>query len=91
MLKQRINIGRTPINSASFNGHLYVVKYLHEECHADVETKDNNGWTPINIASRYGHLEVVKYLHEQCNAKITEETIKDAEDEVKEYLLSKKK
>ncbi|MBR0324355.1 MAG: hypothetical protein IIX06_07715, partial [Bacteroidales bacterium] len=36
---------------------------LHEECHANVGTKDNNGRTPINWASQKGYLEVVKYLH----------------------------
>ena len=51
--------------SASEEGHIEVVKYLHEECHADVETKDQDGCTPINAASFWGHFGVVKYLHEE--------------------------
>ena len=54
----------------SENGHLEVVKYLHEECHANVEAKDKYGRTPIICASQSGHLEVVKYLHEECHADV---------------------
>ena len=45
-------------------GHLEVVKYLVEECGADVRA---NNYT-VRQASAGGHLEVVKYLIEVCGA-----------------------
>ncbi len=51
----------TPLHSASYEGHLEVVKYL-KSVGADIHAKTNNGYTPLNVASRNGHLEVVKYL-----------------------------
>ena len=78
------------ILKAAEKGKLTSVQYLVEECHADVETKDNYGRTPIMRASCYGKLEVVKYLYETCHANITTETIlKTYNKEIKEYLLSK--
>ena len=35
-------IENTPINNASYYGYLEIVKYLHETCHTDVETKDDD-------------------------------------------------
>ena len=58
------------ISSASSKGYLDIVRYLHETCHVDVETKDNNGRTPISIASLNGHLDIVRYLHETCHADV---------------------
>ena len=49
--KKSIN-ERTPIHNASQNDHHEVVKYLHEQCHDDVETKDKDGCTPIYNASQ---------------------------------------
>src|SRR5271170_4867778 len=51
-----------PIDFPSRNGHLEVVKYLHETVKA---TFSDNA---MNWASQYGHLEVVKYLHEEVKA-----------------------
>ena len=48
--------------AASRNGHLEVVKYLVEKCHANVEAKDNDGCTPLRFALRHDHLGVVEYL-----------------------------
>ena len=62
--------GMTPLHSASFNGHIEVVKYLIEQCHANVEEKDNSGWTPLHYASVNGQIEVAKYLIEQCHANV---------------------
>jgi len=36
MLNQRIIKGRTPLYWASYHGYLDVVKYLTEECHAEI-------------------------------------------------------
>ena len=72
--ENRTDVDQRTINrwlcDASLNGHFEVVKYLHEECHSDVETKNIYGNTPINNASCYGHLSVVKYLHEECHADV---------------------
>ena len=81
------NDGCTPINIASRNGHLKVVKYLYETCQANGETKDGYGRTPINDASLKNNLEVIKYLYETWHAKITEEEIQKYESkEIKDYF-----
>jgi hypothetical protein len=95
LAEQRIeakdNNGKTPIIIASENDHLDVIKYLHEECHANVEAEDIVGWTPIMYASYNGHLEVVKYLYEECHVTITDAAILAAKnDEIKKYLQSKR-
>eukprot|EP00122_Pirum_gemmata_P008844 Pgem_evm1s8163 len=43
---------------AARNGHLEVLKYLHEVVNADCP------FEAVNWAARNGHLEVLKYLHE---------------------------
>jgi len=55
------NDEQTPLNSASSNGHIEVVKLLLEKS-ADVAVASNDGWTPLNSASNSGHVEVVKLL-----------------------------
>jgi hypothetical protein len=47
------------LQRASEKGHLEVVKYLVEECRANVHA--DNDWA-LRLASENGHLEVVKYL-----------------------------
>ena len=44
--------------SASSNGHLEVVKFLHEH------RKEGCTTNAMDLASREGHLEIVKFLHE---------------------------
>ena len=46
------------------------MKYLVEECGANVEAKTINGDTPVLIASMYGHLATVQYLLEECGANV---------------------
>ena len=46
-------------------GHLKIVKYLVEECGADVRAKNDEA---VRGSSICGHLEVVKYLVEKCGA-----------------------
>ena len=55
--------GWTPINTASSNGHIEVVKLLLEKG-ADITIASDSGWTPLNSASDNGHLAVVKLLLE---------------------------
>ena len=58
------------ICKAADKGKLTSIKYLFEQCHVNVETKDNFGCTPLNIASSNGQLEIVKYLYEICHADV---------------------
>lgn len=53
--------GWTPLNSASDNGHVDVVKLLLEKG-ADLTVANNSGWTPLHAASLNGHIEVIKLL-----------------------------
>ena len=47
------------------------MKFLVEECHANVEVKQNHlGNTPLITASSRGHLATVKYLVEKCGADV---------------------
>jgi len=62
--------GCTALHGAAVTGHLDVVKYLIEECGADVEAIDPLGSTPLHEATYNDHLEVVKYLVEQCGANL---------------------
>jgi hypothetical protein len=56
------NHGWTPINRASFYGHIEIVKLLLAQPGIDFNKPDNDGWTPINCVSRKGHTEIVKLL-----------------------------
>jgi ankyrin repeat protein len=73
--------GWTPINYASWNGYLDVVKYLHEECHATItdeaiskaRSKDIREYlkeNSIHEASSKGNLSRVRYLYEECHANV---------------------
>lgn len=52
--------GSMPLNGASSNGHVEVVRLLLESG-ADIACQNRWGWTPLNAASFYGHSEVVGY------------------------------
>jgi ankyrin repeat protein len=67
---QLYNNGWTPLHLATIKGKIADVKHHIEQCHADVEAKNNDGWTPLHFASSDGHIEVVKYLIEQCQANV---------------------
>jgi ankyrin repeat protein len=44
----------TPLQSASFSGHVEVVKELMDNG-ADIEAENCNGWTSLHMASMMGH------------------------------------
>lgn len=47
-----------------------TVKYLIEECNANIEAKDNNDFTPLHLAVQSGYLYIVKYLINERKANI---------------------
>ena len=53
----------TPLHSASFEGHLQVVRYLLRQG-VDVNIRDSADDTPLLLASWQGHLDVVQFLLE---------------------------
>ena len=55
---------------ASWKGHLTTVKFLVEECHANVEAKEKDGYTSLIWASRGGDLTTVKFLVEEGHANV---------------------
>ncbi|KAJ3406455.1 hypothetical protein HDV05_006005 [Chytridiales sp. JEL 0842] len=70
-LLQHLSTLRTPyprcaMQNAIINGHLSIVRYLHEQCHDDVCSTIS-----MNFAAREGHLEILKYLHENCEVGCT--------------------
>lgn len=52
------------IHCASLNGCYATVKYLVEECKADIEAKDKNERTPLHIAAENSHEDIVNLLIE---------------------------
>ena len=44
---------------------LFAVKYLVEECSADVNLRDANGYTALHHAASRGDNELIKYLVEK--------------------------
>ena len=61
-MNQAANDGRTPLFTASYQGHVEVVKLLLAAPGIDVNQANNNGFTPLYNASQEGHVEVVKLL-----------------------------
>nr|XP_047146210.1 protein fem-1 homolog C-like [Hydra vulgaris] len=89
-IKQLIELGyegtEDAIEGAVKNGHLEIVKYLHEK---EYECKQ---LYPINKAAVNGHLEVIKYLHElgyKGDGFAIEGAAKNGHLEVVKYLHEK--
>ena len=59
----------TALFLAARKGHLSVVRFLFENCRADVEKTDTNGDTAVFVAASNGHLDVLKYLLEIAGAR----------------------
>ena len=50
-----------PLLSATWNGHLEIVRVLLD-ANAAVDEAGNNGWTPLYIAAQNGYPEIVAAL-----------------------------
>ncbi|KAK8765298.1 hypothetical protein V5799_032092 [Amblyomma americanum] len=56
-------IGRTALQLASSLGKVELVRWLLEQCHADVDARDReSGWTALHRAVFYGQLHCAKVL-----------------------------
>lgn len=56
--------GSTPLHSASFGGHLEVVRFLLQKG-AEIDAVNGGGFTPLHLATFAGHREVVEFLLDQ--------------------------
>ena len=63
---QQNSSGRTVAYSAAWAGQLTTLKFLHEQCSADVGAPDYSGSTPLWAAASAGHKTVVSYLLQQA-------------------------
>lgn len=62
------NEGNTALHGAVFSGHLSIVKFLIEECHASILQKNKIGCSSFWIACGYGHVHIVEYFIDQINS-----------------------
>ncbi|KAL5005602.1 hypothetical protein ScPMuIL_016760 [Solemya velum] len=69
-INSKSGVGNWPMYLAVENGHLEVIKLLHEKG-ADVRKRHlPTGSTVLHIAAKMGHLEIVQYLLDFCHAHI---------------------
>ena len=57
-----ISKDKTVLHYSCHNGWLDVTRRLVEQCHCDLESRDQDGDTPLHVASREGHVDIVRYL-----------------------------
>ena len=62
--------GKDFLHYVAVKGYIDILKYLVEEYHYNVETKDVFGYTPLHLASSIGNFEIVKYLVEECHCAV---------------------
>jgi ankyrin repeat protein len=64
-------MGNSAVRIASFIGYFEIVKYLVQECNANVESKNKHGETIIHVAScNCDFLDIVQYLTQHCHANV---------------------
>lgn len=61
-VNSQMAIGATPLYLACQWGHLKVVKYLLDQCGADVHLVANDGMTCLHAAAYMGHKAVLEWL-----------------------------
>ena len=64
--------GYTPLIWASQKGLLPIIKYLVEDCKAEIGKKDKKGCSCLFRAAMNNHLSSVIYLHQKCPSLIDE-------------------
>ena len=60
-----------PIDYTAENGHLEIIKWLHENLSKIINSNNVCTTYAMNIAAAQGHLEIVKWLHENRNEGCT--------------------
>ncbi len=70
------DVRQTPLIIAAANGQLDIVKYLIEQCHANIHPQNERNATLLMFASAGGNKEVVKYLVEECKINVNQGDIK---------------
>ena len=45
-----------------YRGNLEVIKYLYEQCHENIGTKDNYGLDSTSLTPENGHLEDFRFF-----------------------------
>ena len=64
-MEEKDKDGITSLHWPSRRGRIEVVKYLIEQCHANIEARDYRylGRTPLECAPQYSHTEVaISYI-----------------------------
>ena len=56
--------GRTPLHLAAAGGNEQIVRYLVDNCNANVNPLDRYRNTPLTSAARYGHWKVEQFLED---------------------------
>ena len=54
--------GETLLHCASLLGHLDVAQFLVNDCHVDINSKDNDSHTPLFIAAHEGQVSLLQFL-----------------------------
>eukprot|EP00193_Tetraselmis_chui_P016948 CAMPEP_0177792382 /NCGR_PEP_ID=MMETSP0491_2-20121128/24495_1 /TAXON_ID=63592 /ORGANISM="Tetraselmis chuii, Strain PLY429" /LENGTH=233 /DNA_ID=CAMNT_0019314793 /DNA_START=195 /DNA_END=896 /DNA_ORIENTATION=+ len=54
--------GETPLHMAAAAGHMEMVRFLVEECRAEINATNWEGWTPLFWSTVRGQVDVSKYL-----------------------------
>eukprot|EP00833_Pecoramyces_ruminatium_P000844 jgi/Orpsp1_1/1174876/evm.model.c7180000051775.1 len=60
----------TALHIAAKYNNIKIMRYLVEECHANINEEDDDMNLPLHIASAYGSYNVVQYLVNETNSKI---------------------
>eukprot|EP00658_Telonema_sp_P-2_P026608 TRINITY_DN2075_c0_g1_i2.p1 TRINITY_DN2075_c0_g1~~TRINITY_DN2075_c0_g1_i2.p1 ORF type:complete len:294 (-),score=51.87 TRINITY_DN2075_c0_g1_i2:101-982(-) len=79
------NLGRTPLMTAAWCGHLNAVRYLCRIARANVDARSTVGMTALHFAARYDHEACVLALVREFGAN--PQAIDDAGRTAKDYAL----
>ena len=61
--------GKTPLHTASFEGHTEIVKALIASDKTNINRFTTNGETALDIAKKKGHTEIIQVLEEKMKEK----------------------
>ena len=61
--------GWSPLLSASYGGHMDILRLLIDDYHCDPTQGDDDNVTSLHVASYKGHLAIVQYLLNTCHVE----------------------